>query len=331
MKTPTPKKLPSGSYRLQIRINGEYRSITAATAKECKLRAEEMRARQVLGQTISARTSLTLGQAIDRFIEDRSAVLSPSTIRNYIGIRNNRFQSVINRRLNRIDNWQGLINDEAKTCSAKTLKNGWALISTVLAENKIEVPDVKLPQIIKKERTWLDSNQITLLLEAIKDTDRDFEAAVILGLHSLRLSEILALSVSDIYDDKVHVAGAVVKGPDGLVKKETNKNTTSRRNIPVLIPRLYDVLPTEGPIVSLAEQTLNKYLKRVCAENDLPIVTMHCLRHSFVALGVEKNIPIDVIQRLGGWSDYDTIKRVYTHISESVMNRYAEELKDFFG
>lgn len=332
MKTPTPKKTAAGTYRIQFRLNGERVSITAPTAKECRAKALALQAKQTLGEYIAPKTGITLGEAIDQFISDRSAVLSPSTIRNYQGIRDNRFQTVMDKKIKSIENWQAVINEEAKTCSAKTVKNGWALVASVLAVQKFEVPEVVLPQIIKKERQWLDSSQIALLLKTIKeDKNRMFEAAVILGLHSLRLSEILAVDVTDIRDGRIHVEGAVVKGPDGLVRKDTNKNTTSRRTVPILIPRLLEILPKSGPVVQMSEQCMNKHLKLSCAKAKIPAVTMHSLRHSFVALGVEKNIPIDVVQKLGGWKDYQTVKSVYTHISEATVDKYADELKKFFS
>lgn len=328
MKIPTPKKLPSGSFRIQIRIDGKYRSITASTAKDCKKKAEELKARQILGQNVSGTRSITLSQAIDRYIQDRSEVLSPSTIQGYRVIQKNRFKAVMGHQLKAIKNWQAIVNAEAKICSAKTLANSYGLVRSIMINEGMTPPNVTLPQIVKKERTWIDADQIPVLLKAVKNTE--IETAVILGLHSLRLSEAFSLNVSDIHDGKIHVHGAVVRGTNGMVHKETNKNTSSRRNIPVLIPRLMEILPDLGSVVTVSERTINRHLKLICEEKGLPECTMHCLRHSFVALCVSLNIPVDVVMKLGGWSDYTTLKNIYTHISEATTDRYAEDLKAFF-
>lgn len=40
MKVPEPKKLPSGNYFIQLRLNGVSVPVTRPTAKECKREAE---------------------------------------------------------------------------------------------------------------------------------------------------------------------------------------------------------------------------------------------------------------------------------------------------
>lgn len=329
MKVSTPRKLPSGSYFIQLRLDGKSVSVTAATAKECKHKAELIKAEHFNDKRIMPdKSTRTLSEAIDRYIEERSAVLSPSTIQGYRVVQHNRFTKVMNKQLKSIKNWQAIVNEESKLVSGKTVHNAWGLVSTVMRSEGMNVPEVHLPQKVVKERRWLDVDEVKLFLEKVQGDD--VEVATILGLHSLRFSEALALDVSDIDSEYIHVRGAVVRGENGLIKKETNKNSSSRRDIPILIPRLLEVLPQNGPAVTIAHNTVNRHIKKICEENDLPVVTFHELRHSFVALCVSKNIPVDVVQKIGGWDDYATLKNVYTHISDKTVKNYAEQLKNIF-
>lgn len=329
MKTPTPKKLPSGNYYIQLRLNGKSISITAATAKECKHKAELIKAEHYNDRrTIPDKSSRTLDEAIDRFIEERSAVLSPSTIKGYRAIQHHRFKSAMPRRLSSITNWQNIINAEAKIVSAKTLANAWGLVSSVIRNEGLTSPSVALPQIVRSERAWLDAKDIPVLMQAVRGTS--IEIAVLLGLHSLRMSEARALNVSDISGGYIHVSGAVVQSVDGMVEKKTNKNKTSQRDIPILIPRLLDILPESGKAVTLGEKSINKHLTAICTEAGLPLVTFHGLRHSFVSLCVERAVPEAVVQKIGGWADIQTLRKIYTHISERTNQSYADRLKAFF-
>ena len=46
----------------------------------------------------------------------------------------------------------------------------------------------------------------------------------------------------DLQNKVIHVRGAYVKGPDGYVDKQTNKNKTSTRPVPIMIPQLEQAL-----------------------------------------------------------------------------------------
>jgi hypothetical protein len=194
LKVPEPKKLPSGSWRVQLYVNGQRISITRPTARECKTEAALLKAEVAAGKKIALASGrdLTLSQAIDRYINSKSNTLSPSTIAGYEYIKSHRFQSVANVKLCDIKNWQRVCDAEARLCSAKTVKNAWGLVSSVLRENGIDAPKITLPQIVPNERPWLNPDEITVFVKAIKGTP--CEIGALLALHGLRRSEILALT-----------------------------------------------------------------------------------------------------------------------------------------
>lgn len=89
------KQLPSGSWRVQVYLgedeNGKpiRKSFTASTKKEAEFKAlnyqmhnKEMRQNP---------SNLTLSEAIDRYIESKENILSPSTIRGYTFIHKKAF------------------------------------------------------------------------------------------------------------------------------------------------------------------------------------------------------------------------------------------------
>ena len=132
MKIPQPRKLPSGSWFVRVTIDGKVISITKPTEKEAIAEAVALKAG--MKKAKKAPASMTLSKAIDHYIERRQNIISPSTIRGYRGIQTQRFQSYMNTDLSRMtkDKWQRAVNQEAKLCSPKTLKNAWGFIGSVL-------------------------------------------------------------------------------------------------------------------------------------------------------------------------------------------------------
>lgn len=340
MKIPEPRKLKSGAWFIQLRFTsptGERVSvpITTATKKDCIRQAELIKAEHRSGRkTVQPASGKTLGEVVDGYIASRRAVLSPATIRGYSTMRRCRFQSLMSSPADNID-WQSTISAEAASCSAKTLKNAWGLISSALQHAGLPVPDVRLPQIVRPEIDWIPPEKIPEFLAAI--SGQSCEAGALLALHSLRRSELFALTWDsiDLQSGVIKVAGAVV--PDEqhkFVRKLTNKTAASRRNVKIMIPRLAELLrelhASGQPIVSGSPNTLAHRITRCCELRGLPPVTTHSLRHSFASLGCALGIPEAEIASMGGWSNIATVHRIYEHYSEYQRLQAENKMELFF-
>lgn len=336
MKVPEPRKLKSGNYFIQLRLNGVSVPVTAATAKECKRQAELIKAEHRAGKRVAQehKSDPTLGQAIDSYIDSRRNVLSPSTVRGYEIIHRNRFQQQMEEKLDAI-NWQSAINTEAKVCSPKTLKNAWGLMVSVLTYHQLPVPKVKLPQMKPSEKEWLEPEQIPAFVQAVMHESCAIPA--LLALHGLRRSEIYALDwdAIDLMAGTITVKGAVVPDENHkFVRKETTKNISSRRTIPIIIPELSALLAEAKAagtaVVSGSPNTLCHRINRVCEKEGLPLVGVHGLRHSFASLGYHLGIPEREMMELGGWSDTATMQKIYTHIAKSDRLKSENKLANYF-
>ena len=338
MKVPAPRKLKSGHWFIQLRLNGESIPVTAATKTECKNIAELIKAEHNSGKRIISESDKTIADIVAAYIHSREAVLSPATIAGYNTIKDNRFKAYMNKRPSAIKDWQKLINDEVNTgISARTLKNSWALIAAALKDNNINVPPVKLPQIIQASRPWLDAEQIKTFVKAVKGDDCEIPA--LLALHSLRRSEILALTYDkiDLNNNTIRVEGSAVPGAKGkLVYKETNKTKNSRRIVPIMIPALKDALlaiPEEqriGSIYNHYQNSLWRSINRICKENNLPEIGVHGLRHSFASLAHHVGMPEQEAMLIGGWEDAKTMHKIYEHISAADRIKAENKIAAFF-
>lgn len=330
IRVPAPRQLPSGRWYIQLRA--ERQSITEDTEELCLSKARAIRAGWLAKQ--KTKTGITLREAIDQYIDRRSNVLSPSTIRGYTKIRDHRFAGVMDAELVDGMDWQKICNIEAKIVHAKTLKNAWGLIAAVLKDQNIPVPTVRLPQVIRSEKKWLTPEQIKIFIPALQGQDVAIPA--MMALCSLRRSEILAVTWDDIDPkcEQIRVSGAMVVNKDGqfTVKKE-NKNTTSARIVPILMPELSDLLRrsrSAGPVVTMHPNTIHDKINRICRQFELPEVGTHGLRHSFASLAHHLGVPEREAMRIGGWADRDTMHRIYIHLSEADKIKESTRLKAFF-
>lgn len=335
MKVPDPRRLKSGSYFIQLRLNGVSVPVTAATAAECKVQAQLIKAEYRAGKKRISADKATLTAAIDSYINKRSNILSPLTIRGYRIIQKNRFQSVMKREIRKID-WQEAINREAELCSPKTLKNAWGFIRSVVKEATGEYPPaVKLPQLMPSNRTYLTPDQIKVFVAGVKDTK--YAVPALLALSSLRASEIEALRWEDLPEDPkfIRVSGAVVLDEhNNRVVKASNKNASSARNVPVMIPELSAAIKRDrkerGPVMPYTQNSLRYGLEKVCKANGLPVIGIHELRHSYASLAYFLRIPERIAMEIGGWADAATMHRIYTHIAQTDIQNYQTAMMDFY-
>lgn len=336
MKKPNAKKLPSGNWFCRVRVNGQDVSITMPTEKEAV--AEAMAIKAGLKQPEIKHKAITLHDAMEQYIAARRDVLSESTIRGYFTIARTRFQQMQNQNIFMIgeSKWQSAIGMEARMVSPKTLKNSWALVVSVLKENGVSAPNVRLPAQIKNEHPFLSPDEIGVFLNAIRDST--IEIPALLGLHSLRRSEILGLRWKDIDLGKglIHIRGAAVLDEHNtLVRKKTNKNTSSCRDVPIMIERLKELLQRSNQtveyVVSCNPNAIWRGVNKVCRENGLPEIGTHGLRHSFASLAYHLNVPEKIAMDIGGWSDYQTMRKIYTHVAQKDLFNQVDSIKVFFN
>lgn len=345
MKIPKAEKLPSGSYRIRMRLGDESISITRATEQDCKREAQvvkaEYLARKRDPKAKEPEKQPTISEAIDSYIAKRDGSISPSTISGYRCIQHTRFKSIMNQSLSDLSDGDIVLayNQEAKMVSGKTLKNSWAFVKCAVKEETGRIfPAVVQKQVIRHERPYLDPDQVKVFIAAVKDTNVAIPA--LLGLHSLRKSEILALTWENVDLEKrlIYVRGAaVIDENNRLVQKPENKNQSSNRTVPIMLNVLYDALSAVEPenrhglIVKNMERKLYGRINVICRKNGLPEIGVHGLRHSFASLAYHLDIPIRVTMVIGGWSDYGTVQKIYTHLANCDLSSSVARMSDFLN
>ena len=118
-----------------------------------------------------------------------------------------------------------------------------------------------------------------------------------------------------------------------LVLRTENKNTSSRRDVPIFIPELKELLSKRcgGRPCNVPYGTVDKRINALCSELGFPRVGLHGLRHSFASLAYSRGLNEMTAMRIGGWSDPSTMRRIYTHLSSRDLKDGVKSLSDFFA
>lgn len=334
---PAARQLPSGNWFVQLRINGKSISITEPTERAAIAKAMAIKDGliQVKNTPLGERT---LAQAIDLWIADNEYRLSPSTVRGYVTCKENGFKTLMPMKCCKITDKviATAINAECRNYSAKTVVNRWRFIAQVLEWATDQRFESALPQVVVNPSEFLDQEDLNTFLAAIKGTK--VEITALLAISSLRRSEMAALNWDngdiDLKNRWIHVRGSVVPDKNHrMVAKKTNKNSTSRRDIPMIDP-LYEALKRvenkTGRVVPVHPATMLARINKACRNAGVPEVGCHGLRHSFASLCHILHVPTAVAMEIGGWSDRATMDRIYTHVSKRTKSSYENTFTDYF-
>lgn len=214
-KLPTPQKLPSGMWRCQIMVDGQRISVVDEAPAVAQAKAVAMRAGLIDKKKTGP--SMTVGQAIDRYIESKDAVLSPSTVAGYKRVRKNALQDIMPIKLSDLtqEAIQKAVNKMARIKSPKSVRNAHGLLSAVIAEYR---PDMilrtTLPQKQKYDVSIPTNEDIERIMAAAKGTEMELPVLLAIWL-GLRASEIRGLTWDCISGDTIHIRQAIVEGESG--------------------------------------------------------------------------------------------------------------------
>lgn len=334
MKTPTAKKLPSGQWFCRVRVDGQDIGITRSTEKAAVAAAMAVKAGL---QEAAKIENITLTKAIDRYISDRSEILSPSTIRGYRTIQRNRLQQLMELPISKINTQavQRAVNADARAVSWKTINNALGLVTGVLSYYDIKIGKLTLGEDPQKEKSIYTDAELVRLLQALQGSNIELEALLALWL-GLRWSEIAGLrwDAVDLKKGVIHICEALVPNEQNQRVSKGTKTSRSTRSLlcPDYILRLLENRERTGShVVSVCSQSAWRRLDKVCKEAGVPCYGFHRMRHQnssvMALLGIDPKYAMD----RGGWASTKVMHQVYTHTMEEGRQQVANKMDDYFS
>jgi integrase len=318
MKIPEPRKLPSGSWFIQLRIDGQSVPITETSADRATAKA--MAIKSGLIKAKKKPSDKTLREACTEKIEGLRPLRSPSTIYGYEKIRDDRFQTLMDMKISCVT--QKVLREAvSKECdlkvrtgkkiTAKTVINAYMFIAPVLRENGCEFETPPLPEIKRKPPKILSAEEV---LPVIIGSSIELPCLLAAWL-TLSMSEIQGLTKSkSIQNGKLYVIETVIDVKGKAIRKDGGKEEERTRvlDIPSYIQDLIDKV--EGDVVvPLSSHAIYMRLKRLLESNNLPHMSFHQLRHLSASVMAMLGVAEKDAQDKGGWKTSYTMKQVYTH------------------
>lgn len=330
-------KLPSGMWRQQVFIGYDekgkrkYKSFTAETKEGVKLKALQYSATLPHDKS----NVLTVRKAIQNYIDIKTPVASPTTMRGYKAIQRSietHDPAFAARRLYTVDEdaLQRFVNVLYDSeLSAKTVRNMYHLVGAVMRQNGFPVPSVTLPTRARPELNVPDSETVQRLFGAIKGTR--WEVPVLLAaLAPMRRGEIVAASIHDLSDDNIlYVHRAAVSSPSGDVIKDYPKTDKSNRYI-MLPDYVADLIRQQGYVTRMSCKTISTHFHDLLDDNNIKRFRFHDLRHAFVSIAHAAGIPDAYIMARGGWSTPYTMQNVYRHVLDKERREQEQKVNDTF-
>ena len=331
-KLPTPQLLPSGMYRCQVMVNGKRESVVDEDPDKAQAKAVALK--NGIVQQQKRTDKLTVGQAIDRYIESKDAVLSPSTISEYKRMRKNKLQGLMDVSLRELtqERVQREINSMAKTQSPKTVRNAHGLLSAALREY---LPDLSLHTTLPQKRRYEpqipSEHDISIIMSAVVGTDIELPVTLAVWL-GLRMSEILGLTWDCVNGNNLQVKQAkVTAGTDTVLKGTKTFSGTRTLRLPPHLLRLIQAQPKRSEfIVTLDRHGIYKRFTRHCQKAGLPHYRFHDLRHANASVMLALNIPDKYAMERMGHATNNMLKTVYQHTMTEKKDSVANLVDDYF-
>lgn len=336
------RKLPSGRWNIQVydKETGRRVSITEDTKHEAEYAALEFTEKQKRKH----RVGLTVGQAVDKYIDGRRGVISPSTIQGYENVQkyylssdfaniplSNLTSVMVQDEIARLSNT--VSGKTHKKYSPKTIHNWYGLISGALNEfaPRLEI-ETTLPTVPKK---FIELPPVDDVINAIKGTDVELPCMLAMWL-SLSISEIRGINVSAIKDGILTIRESVVQVDGVAVHKDTMKaeNRVRRLVIPPYIMGLIEQTDAYkngcGYIETRSVTAVGCRFRRVLRNAGVDHMTFHQLRHMNASVMELLKVPTKYAQERGGWKTDYTLKRVYQHTFRKEREAVDTTVNNFF-
>lgn len=306
-------KLSSGHYRVQKQIHGKRISMTW-DHKPTKKEIED----EIAHRLGFYNGKLTFEAAATNFINARTNILSPSTIKGYKQILGVISPSLKSKPLDDITNndIQREINSFAGKIAPKTVKNRYTFISSIFAEFRPDVVlRVNLPINVRKEPYIPTSEEIKRLLSEAEGTQ--YKTAILLGCCGLRRGEICALTMDDVdFDNNViHITKDIVQDEYGNWITKIPKTPQSIRDVHVPAPVIESI--KQNGLYTKNPHNITEWMHKKQDKLGITRFSLHKTRHFFVSTAHEKGLSDASIMAAGGWAAPNVMIKHYRHAQNS--------------
>lgn len=326
------RKNKSGNWEIRLMIDGKSysKSVKGKKPTECD-------ALQMIMDMIKAGekpTSISFRNGAKQYIESRKNVVSPATVREYTRKIDRLPEWFTEKDLYKIDqqDMQRLVNELSVDHKAKTIHDAHGFCVGVI---RYFVPQTVFNTTFKQndrtERYTPSKQEVETILKQAENTP--YHIALQLACYSLRRSEICALLKSDLTDDnKIHVCKAKVQDNDKKWVIKLPKTEDSDRYVPIDEDLADEIRSLDREeVYPFAPQNISNFLRRTQEKLNMPLFSVHCLRHYYASTLHMAGVDDITIQKTGGWKNNSVLKSSYTHSDIAVNSQKQNQIREIIN
>ena len=319
------RKNKSGNWEIRLMIDGKSYQKTVKGKKP-----SEFDAMRIIMEMIDAEKkpmSVSFRDGAKQYIDNRKNVVSPTTVREYT------------RKIDRLPKWftekdlyqidqqdmQRLVNELSVGHKAKTIHDFHGFCVGVI---RYFIPQTVFNTTFKQndrtERYTPSKQEIETILKQAENTE--YHIALQLACYSLRRSEICALLKSDLTaDNQIHVCKAKVQDNNKEWVIKAPKTEDSDRYVPIDDALADEIRSLDREeVYPFAPQNISNFLRRTQKKLNMPLFSVHCLRHFYASTLHMAGVDDITIQKTGGWKNNSVLKSTYTH-SDIQINKEKQD------
>lgn len=324
------EKTASGKWRTRVFWYENGKQHNKSFTAEKKSDVERMAAEFQASREEYTSDNPTVKQSIEKYITQKTPVLSPSTIAGYRKYQKLYYDTINNLKISDVTDalLQTWVNQMVNAdTSIKTLKNAYGLLraSLVAVNPRFQNTRVTLPAVPRREPTTPDDEMVDNLIKSAKMPLK--LAICIAAFGTARAGEICAIRYSDIDGNMVHIHADMVKDEhNNWVYKPFPKTKASDRYIKLpdeVIAMIPESQNKEAYIVPLKPSGINSGFRKLRDKLGYSC-RFHDLRHYAASFMHALGIPDAYIMQRGGWSSDYTLKRVYRNTLSSDAEKYSD-------
>lgn len=213
-----------------------------------------------------------------------------------------------------------------KLSSIKSFYKYLTVRTRQLEENPVK--DLEYPKLRKSLPRYLTLEQSRRLLEAVEgvNSQRDFAILMIFLTCGIRISELVGLNLSDVYDDRIRVVGK------GNKERFVYLSDSCRQALDAYLEKRKQIVLTDNRAlfgsqekhrisVASVHHLVKKHL--AAAGLDSTQFSAHKLRHTAATMMLSGGVDVKTVQDVLGHENLNTTQ-IYTHIENTELKVAAE-------
>lgn len=324
------KNTKCNTWYTRYRTNGKQIYISGKTQKEV---LQELKS-QLNYVKKEKKKTLTLLDWFNQWLElFKVGKVKQTTLKDYNKTLKNVQSNLLNKDITQITSYEILKNlDNIKF--ERTKQTTYELLNSLFKKakdyeivNKNVLDVIEKPKHVKEKGIALTQRDQEIFIELCQ-SDPYKDILLVTLYQGLRIGEALAITGNDI--DIPNMQLSINKSLNSSGELDTTKNLQSNRIMPIFNKSIQILNKYIGfgnkRIFDISYNVPQKHLKKILQNTNLPNISLHDLRHTFITNCKNREIPEHIIQSWVGHNIGSSVtSRVYTHTNIEDTKKYLEK------